>query len=79
MSTAFFVRHRRWVLTAILGVAGTWAIGAGAQAPQTTLPLDPQRERGASITPARSKQGIDRSAIRWWWTSAGGITHSTRT
>jgi hypothetical protein len=32
--------------------ATMWAIGAGAQAPQTTLPLDPQRDRGASITPA---------------------------
>ena len=55
MSTALLVTYRRWVLTAILGVAATWAIGAGAQTPQTppaTLPLEPLRERGASITPA---------------------------
>ncbi|MGH7487899.1 MAG: hypothetical protein ACRD2I_17265 [Vicinamibacterales bacterium] len=55
MHTALLVRHRRWGLTAILGVVATWAIGAGAQVPQTprsTLPLTPQRERGASITPA---------------------------
>jgi len=52
MTTALFVRHRRWVLAATLGVAATWAITAGAQAPQTALPLDPLRERGTSITPA---------------------------
>jgi hypothetical protein len=52
MSTATLARHRRWILTATLGLAAAWAIGAGAQAPQTTLPLEPQRERGASITPA---------------------------
>ncbi len=55
MHTALPVRHRRWSLTAILGMVATWAIGAGAQVPQTprsTLPLTPQRERGASITPA---------------------------
>ena len=55
MHTALPVRPRRWSLTAILGMVATWAIGAGAQVPQTprsTLPLTPQRERGASITPA---------------------------
>ena len=52
MSTAFFVRNRRWILGASLGIVACWAIAAGAQAPQTTLPLEPQRERGASITPA---------------------------
>lgn len=52
MSTALLVRYRRWVVAAGLASVTTWAIGAGAQAPQTTLPLDPQRERGASITPA---------------------------
>ena len=47
-----FNRHRRWVAAASLGILSTWAVVAGAQKPQTTLPLDPQRERGASITPA---------------------------
>ena len=37
---------------ASLGLAATWVIAAGAQAPQTAMPLEPQRERGASITPA---------------------------
>ena len=52
MDTALFVRLRRLAATAGTAVVATWAIGAGAQAPQTTLPLTPQRERGASITPA---------------------------
>ena len=39
-------------MAASLGIVTSWAIAAGAQAPQTTLPLDPLRERGASITPA---------------------------
>ena len=29
-----------------------WAVAVGAQTPQKPLPLEPQRERGASITPA---------------------------
>jgi hypothetical protein len=54
MSTAFSVRPLRPLrgLAAAGLIAAGWAIGAGAQAPQTALPLDPQRERGASITPA---------------------------
>ena len=52
MSTARVIRYRRWVVAASLACATTWAISAGAQAPKATLPLDPQRERGASITPA---------------------------
>jgi hypothetical protein len=52
MSTAFFVTNRRRIVVASLGIAACWVIAAGAQAPQTTLPLEPQRERGASITPA---------------------------
>jgi hypothetical protein len=41
-------------MAAGVGIAVGCAIAAGAQAPptQTNLPLDPQRERGASITPA---------------------------
>jgi len=52
MSNAFSVRYRRSVLAVTLGLATAWAVAAGAQAPKTTLPLEPLRERGASITPA---------------------------
>jgi len=52
MSKAFSVRYRRSVVAVSLGLATVWAVAAGAQAPKTTLPLDPLRERGASITPA---------------------------
>ena len=37
---------------ASVAIVTNWAVVAGAQRPQTTLPLDPPRERGASITPA---------------------------
>jgi hypothetical protein len=50
-----FTRHGRWVTgasLALVAVWASWAAAAGAQRPQPTLPLDPQRERGASITPA---------------------------
>jgi hypothetical protein len=55
MITVLSVRHRRWLVAASLGVVASWAswpVAAGAQHPQATLPLDPPRERGASITPA---------------------------
>jgi hypothetical protein len=52
MSTAISIRYRSWVVAASLGIVTSWAVAAGAQSPQTTLPLDPQRERGTSITPA---------------------------
>jgi hypothetical protein len=52
MSTGFPVRYRRAVVAVSLGLATAWAVAAGAQAPKTALPLDPLRERGASITPA---------------------------
>jgi hypothetical protein len=45
------MRHRRWVISASLGIVTGW-VAVGAQRPQTTLPLDPARERGTSITPA---------------------------
>ncbi len=45
------MRHRRWVISASLGIVTSW-VAASAQRPQTNLPLDPARERGASITPA---------------------------
>jgi hypothetical protein len=52
MSTVFSVKYRRSVVAVSLGLATAWVVAAGAQAPKTTLPLDPLRERGASITPA---------------------------
>ena len=39
-------------MAASLAIVTSWAVAAGAQRPQTNLPLDPPRERGASITPA---------------------------
>jgi len=50
-----FTRRRRWTTAARFGIVtccASWAVTAGAQRPQTNLPLDPPRERGASITPA---------------------------
>ena len=47
-----FNRHRRWAVAASLAIGTSWAVAAGAQRPQTNLPLDPPRERGASVTPA---------------------------
>jgi hypothetical protein len=45
------MRGPRWLIAVSLGIMAGWA-GAGAQRPQTILPLDPARERGSSITPA---------------------------
>jgi hypothetical protein len=47
----FTKHHRRAAAAASLAVVTGWATLA-AQRPQTTLPLDPPRERGTSITPA---------------------------
>ena len=48
-----FTRPLSWVTGASLAIVAGWAVAAGAQQrPQTNLPLDPPRERGASITPA---------------------------
>jgi len=47
-----FTRQNRWVTGASVAIVTSWTVAAGAQRPQTTLPLDPPRERGASITPA---------------------------
>jgi hypothetical protein len=52
MSTAIFLRHRRSIVAASLAIVTSWAVAALAQAPQTSLPLGPLRERGSSITPA---------------------------
>src|SRR3954467_12111024 len=51
MITGFFVRHRGTVVAGGFVVAAGCASGALAQT-QSTLPLTPQRERGASISPA---------------------------
>jgi len=40
------------MMAASLGIAASWAVAVTAQRPQTTLPLDPPRDRGTSITPA---------------------------
>jgi hypothetical protein len=45
------MRDRRWIIAASLGIMTAW-VAAGAQRPQTNLPLDPPRERGTSVTPA---------------------------
>lgn len=42
---------RTWIAGVVVAVAG-WALVASAQSTQNVLPLDPARERGASITPA---------------------------
>ena len=47
-----FIKHHRWAMAAGFAVATSLAVVVGAQRPQTNLPLDPPRERGASITPA---------------------------
>src|SRR5476649_1593109 len=56
MITAMSVRRRRSMAAASLGFVAAivtgWAVVARAQKPTTTLPLDPPRERGTSITPA---------------------------
>ena len=44
--------YRRPVMAVALGLVTSWAVAAAAQRPQPPLPLDPPRERGASITPA---------------------------
>ena len=41
MSTALFVRNRRWMVSACLALLACGVVAAGAQAPKTTLPLDP--------------------------------------
>jgi hypothetical protein len=56
MTKAGSVRNRRWIAAASVAILAGWGAAlAGAQgAPSTqgVLPLGPQRERGASVTPA---------------------------
>ena len=43
---------RKRIAIALTAAIAGWTAAAGAQRPQTTLPLDPPRERGTSVTPA---------------------------
>jgi hypothetical protein len=52
MNRALFVTPCRRMLAATFCLVAGWAIAGRAQTPQKPLPLEPQRERGASITPA---------------------------
>jgi hypothetical protein len=52
MSTALLARQFRLILAASLCLAAGWVAAGRAQAPPKILPLEPQRERGTSITPA---------------------------
>ena len=52
MITGLFVRHRSAILAGGFALAACCAVGVGAQGPQSPLPLTPQKERGASISPA---------------------------
>jgi hypothetical protein len=61
MHTAVFTTYRRMAAATFAIVAG-WALSTAAQSPKTALPLDPLRERGASITPA----------FEGWFTNADG-------
>lgn len=49
--SSVLMRHRRLAMGASVGLVVSW-VAVGAQRPKTTLPLDPPRERGASVTPA---------------------------
>ena len=44
--------RRDLVLAASLWIVTSWVVGAAAQRPPASLPLDPPHERGASVTPA---------------------------
>ena len=52
MKIAVFTTYRRWMAAATFATVAGWALSIAAQTPKTALPLDPLRERGASITPA---------------------------
>ena len=52
MSNALFARQFRLILAASLCLATGWVTAGRAQGPPKNLPLEPQRDRGASITPA---------------------------
>jgi hypothetical protein len=52
MNIAVFTTYRRWMAAATFAIVAGWALSTTAQTPKTALPLDPLRERGASVTPA---------------------------
>ena len=52
MSIALVTRYRERVVALSLSAVAVWSVGAVAQVPKVTLPLEPLRERGTSITPA---------------------------
>jgi hypothetical protein len=62
MNTQVFATYRRWMAAATFAIVAGWALSTAAQTPKTALPLDPLRERGASITPA----------FEGWYTNADG-------
>jgi hypothetical protein len=62
MNTQVFAAYRRWMAAATFAIVAGWALSIAAQTPKTALPLDPLRERGASITPA----------FEGWYTNADG-------
>src|ERR1044072_6295382 len=64
MNTRVFATWRRWmvVVVATCAPAAAWVPSNAAQAPKSALPLDPLRERGASVTPA----------FEGWFTNADG-------
>jgi hypothetical protein len=52
MRKAEMQRRRLWVAGLAALVASAGLVGVAQQSPPNTLPLEPQRERGASVTPA---------------------------
>src|SRR5262249_16484460 len=52
MNTALSLRYRRAAVAAGLGIVASCAIGIAVHGQQSTLTLTPQRERGASLSPA---------------------------
>src|SRR5260221_11474312 len=52
MGNIALTRDRRLIVGTLLAVVAVWTGPISAQNPKGPLPLEPQRERGASITPA---------------------------
>jgi hypothetical protein len=52
MKSPISTGNRRWLAATTIAVIASWAVSIGAQNPKGPLPLEPQRERGTSITPA---------------------------
>lgn len=45
-------RQPRWLMALSIGIVASWAAATAGQRSQTPMPLEPSRDRGASITPA---------------------------